>query len=77
MTVFTTETLLMACVTLANATKTYFSLVVDTSGYTVWSATEYVKTDNLEENLLWAYKRLARVAKDQGMEIVDVEVSVA
>ena len=77
MTVFTTETLLMACVTLAEATKTYFSLVVDTSGYTVWAGTGYVKMDELEKGLLWAYKRLARAAVDQGLEIVDVEVEVA
>jgi len=76
MTIFTEETLISALITLAEKTNSYFSLTVDAGGYSIWATTGYVKTANLGDGLLWAYKRLARVAKDQGLEIVDLEVSL-
>lgn len=78
MTVFTTETLIMTLLTLAEELDIYFSITRAAKGkYVVWAGPEYIIEDNLEKGLTWAYRILAGIAKEKGLQIVDEEADLA
>ncbi len=73
MPVFTTETLIMALINLANETEHYFSVSVSKHVYVVWFGPNHVRVADLEQGLAKAYRYLTGVAKEQGLTIVEDE----
>ena len=71
---FTTETLFAALLILAEETNTFFSFMTDGGGSVVWVGTEHVRESTPEKVLTWGYKKMFRIAKNQGSSVIQEKV---